>query len=102
MTNTTANPKRIRVVFSQSTPLLKVLVALLLTFSLMALGALTWVKLSVQQQTEDLRAESVAIARENQKLEKRLEDPDSNNTIREIAQEELGLADPSTLIIQPN
>lgn len=99
---TDTSKKRYRVVFSQSSPLLKILVVLLLTFSLVALAALTWVKLSVEKQTEALREEVVAVSGENQKLENRLADMESNDTVKEIAKEELGLAEPGTVIIQPN
>lgn len=99
---TDTSKKRYRVVFSQSSPLLKILVVLLLTFSLVALAALTWVKLSVEKQTEALREESVAVSGENQKLENRLADMESDDTVKEIAKEELGLAEPGTVIIQPN
>ena len=99
---TDTSKKRYRVVFSQSSPLLKILVVLLLTFSLVALAALTWVKLSVEKQTEALREEAVAVSGENQKLENRLADMESDDTVKEIAKEELGLAAPGTVIIQPN
>lgn len=99
---TDTSKKRYRVVFSQSSPLLKILVLLLLTFSLVALAALTWVKLSVEKQTEALREEAVAVSGENQKLENRLADMESDDTVKEIAKEELGLAEPGTVIIQPN
>lgn len=99
---TDTSKKRYRVVFSQSSPLLKILVVLLLTFSLVALAALTWVKLSVEKQTEALREEVVAVSGENQKLENRLADMESDDTVKEIAKEELGLAEPGTVIIQPN
>lgn len=99
---TDTSKKRYRVVFSQSSPLLKILVVLLLTFSLVALAALTWVKFSVEKQTEALREEAVAVSGENQKLENRLADMESDDTVKEIAKEELGLAEPGTVIIQPN
>lgn len=99
---TDTSKKRYRVVLSQSSPLLKILVVLLLTFSLVALAALTWVKLSVEKQTEALREEAVAVSGENQKLENRLADMESDDTVKEIAKEELGLAEPGTVIIQPN
>ena len=99
---TDMSKKRYRVVFSQSSPLLKILVVLLLTFSLVALAALTWVKLSVEKQTEALREEAVAVSGENQKLENRLADMESDDTVKDIAKEELGLAEPGTVIIQPN
>lgn len=102
MTDTSAKRGRIRVVFSPSTPLLKILVVVLLTFSLVALAALNWVRIRVQSQTEDLRAQTVSVAGENQKLQERLADMDSDDAVRAIAKEELGLAEPGTVMIQPN
>ena len=102
MTDTSVQKGRYRVVFSQSSPLLKVLVVLLLAFSLVALAALSWVKISVQKQTEDLRSQAVAVAGENKKLENRLADMENPDTVREIAKEELGLAEPGPVMIQPN
>ena len=102
MTDTTVKLSRVRLVFSPSTPLLKILVALLLTFSLVALAALSWVRIRVERQIREARAEAVAVASANQTLEERLADMDSDKTIREIAKEELGLAEPCTVIIQPN
>ena len=102
MTDTSVQTGRYRVVFSQSSPLLKVLVVLLLAFSLVALAALSWVKISVQKQTEDLRSQAVAVAGEDQKLEDRLAEMENRDTVGEIAKEELGLAEPGTVIIQPN
>ena len=102
MTDTTVKLSRVRLVFSPSTPLLKILVTLLLTFSLVALAALSWVRVRVERQIGEARAEAVAVASANQTLEERLADMDSDKTIREIAKEELGLAEPGTVIIQPN
>ena len=78
------------------------LVVLLLAFSLVALAALSWVKITVQKQTEDLRSQAVAVAGENKKLEDRLADMENPDTVRDIAKEELGLAEPVTVIVQPN
>ena len=102
MTDTSVQKGRYRVVFSQSSPLLKVLVVLLLAFSLVALAALSWVQISLQQQTEDPRRQAVAAAGETKQLEDRLADMENPDTVREIAKEELGLAEPGTVIIQPN
>ena len=62
MTDSTVKAGSVRVVFSPSSPLLKILVVVLLTFSMVALAALTWVKLTVQSQTEAIAAEAAAVA----------------------------------------
>ena len=93
MTDSTVKALSVRVVFSPSSPLLKILVVVLLTFSMVALAALTWVKLTVQSQTEAIAAEAAAVAGQNRVLEQR------DDTVRAIAQEELGLIDPDTVLI---
>ena len=101
MTDSTVKALSVRVVFSPSSPLLKILVVVLLTFSMVALAALTWVKLTVQSQTETeaIAAEAAAVAGQNRVLEQRVENMDSDDTVRAIAQEELGLIDPDTVLI---
>lgn len=99
MTDSTVKAGSVRVVFSPSSPLLKILVVVLLTFSMVALAALTWVKLTVQSQTETIAAEAAAVAGQNRVLEQRVENMDSDDTVRAIAQEELGLIDPDTVLI---
>ena len=95
MTDSTVKALSVRVVFSPSSPLLKILVVVLLTFSMVALAALT----SVQSQTEAIAAEAAAVAGQNRVLEQRVENMDSDDTVRAIAQEELGLIDPDTVLI---
>ena len=73
MTDSTVKALSVRVVFSPSSPLLKILVVVLLTFSMVALAALTWVKLTVQSQTEEIAAEAAAVAGQNRVLEQRVE-----------------------------
>lgn len=100
MTQSAAHTGSIRVVFSPSSSLLKILVVLLLVFSLVALAALTWVRLTVQSQAEAMRSEAVAVDGRNKVLSQRMEDLESDDTVRAIAQEELGLVDPNTILIK--
>ena len=100
MTQNTAHTGSIRVVFSPSSSLLKILVVLLLVFSLVALAALTWVRLTVQSQADAMQSEAAAVSGRNRVLSQRIENMDSDDTVRAIAQEELGLADPDTVFIK--
>ena len=78
-----------RIVWNRSTPLLKVLILSLVVFSMLALAALSWVRLAAQT------------AGQNRRLQERLTDMESDGAIRAIASEELGLVDPDAVIIQP-
>ena len=100
MTQNAAHTGSIRVVFSPSSSLLKILVVLLLVFSLVALAALTWVRITVQSQADTMRSEAAAVGRRNEVLSQRIEDMESDDTVRAIAKEELGLVDPSTILIK--
>ena len=94
--------RRIQIVFRPSTTLLKVVVIVLIVFSTAALIALSWVRQSIQVQTEDLRQEAMALDQENKDLENKIGILGSVQSVEEIAREELGLVKPDTVIIYPN
>jgi len=97
------NPRRrIQLVFRPSTTLLKIVVIVLIVFSMAALAALSWVRQSIQLRTEDMRQEAMALEQRNADLEHKISILDSVQSIEEIAQEELGLVKPDTVIINPN
>lgn len=56
----------------------------------------------VQRQTRDLRARAAELERENRVLEEWIENADSVQGVRDIAQAELGLVDPGTITFQAN
>lgn len=90
-----------QIIWNHSSALLKILVILLLVFSMVALVALSWVRISIANQTEAMRAEAAAVEAANQKLTERIENKDSQQVIRDIAKEELGMVSPNTILIQP-
>ena len=94
--------RKIQIVFRPSTTLLKVVVSVLIVFSTAALIALSWVRQSIQVQTEDLRQEAMALEQENKDLENKIGILGSVQSVEEIAQEELGLVKPDTVLISPN
>ena len=81
---------------------LKVALTLLIVFAIGALGAVYLVHRGIQKQTELLRQEAAAVAYANSQLESRTASPDSVQSIRRVAQEELGLVNPKTIIFEPN
>lgn len=97
------NPRRkIQLIFRPSSTLLKIVVIVLIVFSMAALAALSWVRQSIQLHTEDIRQEAMALEQRNADLERKISILDSVQSIEEIAQEELGLVKPDTVIINPN
>ena len=54
-----------------------------------------------RQRAEDLRQSALALEQEQQDLQNRINDLGTDEAVRQIAQEELGLVDPDTVIIIP-
>ena len=93
--------KNVRLILRPSTPLLKLLVIILVVFSMAALIALSWVQHSIGSETEALRKEAAALEQKNQELEQRLQNLESADSVQAIAREELGLVDPDTVFMKP-
>ncbi len=81
--------------------ILKILLILLILFSMAALMALRWVHNGIQAEIDTLKEEAAAIEHDNSVLDEKTKDPDSIENIQNIAKEELGLVDPDTIIIDP-
>jgi len=101
MTESSVKVGSTRIVWNHSTPLLKILVVSLVVFSVLALAALSWVRLSVQEQTRQAQELAAQTAGQNRRLEERLGDMESEEAIRAMAEEELGLVDPNAVVIVP-
>ena len=93
--------RKIQIIFRPSTTLLKVVVIVLIVFSTAALIALSWVRQSIQVQTEDLRQEARALEQENKALERSIAQLGSVQSVIELAGELLDLVDPDTVIFTP-
>ena len=91
---------KVQVILRHSSPVLKAVVIVLIVFSMAALGALMWVQAGLQSQVRSMTAEAAVILNENEKLSRRLETPGDVKTIREIAEEELDLVTPDTVLIE--
>ena len=102
MTESTVKIGNTRVVFKNSTVLLKILILTLLVFSMLALAALSWVRVRVQTQTQDLQSQIAQESGINRQLSDRLEDMTSDEAVQKIAEQELGLVKPNTVLITPN
>lgn len=98
---TTQKP-RIKLVIRPSSTLLKIVVIVLIVFSTAALIALSWVRQSIQAQTQDMRNEAIYLEQENADLKNKISILGSVQSVEQIAQEVLGMVKPDTVLINPN
>lgn len=97
------NPFRgIKVVVRPSPRKLKIVLILLILASLVTLVSLRMVLRGIESQTQAALDQAAELEHENTELESKTDHIDSSSVIRDIAQEELGLVDPDTIIIDPN
>ncbi len=94
-------PKKVKVVVRSSPMFLKVVLTLLIVFSMAALVALRWIHLEFQTQTASLISKAAEIDYSNQQIKERTENIGSVQSIEAIAMEELGLVSPDVVLIDP-
>lgn len=92
---------KVQIIWRHSSLLLKTLVIVLIVFSMAAMAALGWVRVSIQNQTEQMLAEAAALEEKNKELNERIQSIDAVDTIQSIAEEELGMVTPDTVLIRP-
>ena len=96
------NPlKNAKVVVRQSPAVLKIVLIVLILFSMVTLAALRWVHTGILEETENLREEASALEHANDRLEEKTDELGTVKSVEDIAREELGLVDPDTVIIDP-
>ena len=93
--------KKFRVEFRSSSTLLKIVVAVLIVFSLSALLALSWMHSGVREQIQAQKDAAADLEQENRDLQEKIDNLDSVQGVQDIARDELGLVDPDTIVIQP-
>lgn len=93
--------KKIRLEFRSSSNLLKIVVAVLIVFSMAALLALGWMHSGLRERTQAQKDAAAALEQENRDLQEKIDNVDSVQGVQDIAREELGLVDPNTIVIQP-
>lgn len=92
----------VKVVYRRSNPLTKVVVTAAIVLSMAALIAMGWTQHQIEEETRDMRAKAAQLEAENARLEEKIDSLGSVQSVMEIAQEELGLVNPDTVVIQPN
>jgi len=97
-----ANPFRnIRFIVRPGPRKLKILFLALILACAAALIALGVVRGRIQQQTQAVLDQAAALEQENEELAEKTDKLGTNSSIKEIAQDELGLVDPDTILIDP-
>ena len=99
MANRTTPRKKVKVAVRPSSNILKVILIFLILTSIVALVALRWVHNGILTEIADLKEEASGLEHANEVLEKKTEELGSVQSIQDIAEEELGLADPDTILI---
>lgn len=92
---------RFRLIYRPSSPLLKGLVlatVVLSTVTLLTLGAIIR---DTNASTEDLRQQAGELLPENEKLQDKIDNLGTVDSVKDIAREEGGLVDPGTIFFTP-
>ena len=93
--------KKFRVEFRSSSNLLKIVVAVLIVFSMAALLALGWMHSGLRERTQAQKDAAAALEQENRDLREKIDNVDTIQGVQDVARDELGLVDPNTIVIQP-
>lgn len=92
---------RIRLVYRRSPLLLKILILVMILTSAAALLALRAAMQGYQQQSQALQSQAISLQQENAELTERIAELGTQDSIRRIAKEELGLMDPGAQFFDP-
>ena len=101
MVNKNTPPKNVKVEVRPASNILKIILIVLILFSIVALVALRWVHDGILDQIDNLKDEASGLEYANEVLEQKTEELGSVQSIQDIAKEELGLVDPDTILIDP-
>ena len=93
--------KTMKVEVRPASNILKIVLIVLIVFSIVALAALRWVHGGIRSEIDALKDEASGLEYANQVLDQKTEELGSIQSIQDIAKEELGLVDPDTILIDP-
>jgi cell division protein FtsB len=97
------NPFRgVKVVYTRSHPLTKLVVIALILVCMASMITLGLAGIRLKTQIEALRQEAAQLEAEIEELSDKLGRLDSVEGVEDIAQDELDLVDPDTIVIDPN
>lgn len=97
------NPFRdVKVEYTRSHPLTKVVVIALIIVCMAALITLRWSGSHLKNEIGALLDEAAQLEADNADLSEKIDNLDSVEGVEEIAEESLDLVDPDTIVIDPN
>lgn len=99
MPNITNPLQKIRIVYRRSSPVVKIVAAVAIVLSMLAITAMGWARGRVLKNTEQLRKEAFSLEQSNSSLSTKIALLGSVQGVKLIAQEDLGMVDPGTVII---
>lgn len=91
---------RIRIVYRRTSNITKVIVIVAIVLCMTTLIALRFSMTALENRTEDLRRRAGMLEEANSALEQKIDELGSVKSVVEIAEEELGLVQPSAVVIQ--
>ena len=86
--------------YRRTSTLNKVVIAAAVVLSSITLLSLQLVQWEAEENLADLRQQAAALEQSNNELRQDIDELGTADSIREIAQEELGLVDPDTIIFE--
>ena len=93
--------RHVKLVVRKSRPVTKVVALCAVVLSTVALLTLQSASLASREHTAELMDQANKLEQQNQELEQRIDGLDTEEGIRDIAEQELGLVDPDTVILVP-
>lgn len=91
----------IKIEYTRAHPLTKTAVGALLVLSIAALLALAWTGSNLRKEIQEMRQEAQRLETENADLREKTDDPDAVDAMEAVAEDELDMVDPDTIIIDP-
>ena len=101
MTQKNTPPKKVKVEVRPTSNILKIILTVLILFSIVALVALRWVHSGILTQIDALKDEAAGLEYENQALTEKIGELGGVQSVQNIAEGELGYIDPNTVLITP-
>ena len=91
---------KMQIEFRRSKPLPKIVGSVAIVLSMAALLTLRLAQDHIQTQTDQMRSQASQLEYENSELQEKINSENSVHNVERIAEEDLELADPDTIVIE--
>lgn len=91
---------RFQLQYRRTSTLNKVVIAAAVVLSSLTLLSLRLVRVEAEETLADLRQQAAILDQRNEELRRDIDELGTTDSVRKIAQEELGLVDPDTIIFE--